>query len=273
MKSKSKISNPKSPRSPVPPFAHSPIPSSAPLAYLSAIRSILDHLEKTQLPQIDRAADLVIHALTHKGAVWCAEIGHSTQNDFINRAGGLAAVQSFAQGFTVSETISDALKDRSRGENVERDLETIRHAIRVSQLRAGDVLLVGSVSGKNRAPVELALACRAIGMKIVGFTSLTYTAKVESLHPSKKKLCDVVDVAIDNGAPHGDAAVEIAGIEHKVLPVSGVAMDVAGWMLWARVMEKMSDAGNPPTTFQSINRAGGKAAYDKALAQYNQRGY
>jgi uncharacterized phosphosugar-binding protein len=245
----------------------------APLDYLAAVRAILDHLEKTQLSAIERAADLVIHALTHKGAVWCAEIGHSTQNDFINRAGGLAAVQAFAHTFTVSEKISDALKDRPRKANVERDLEAIRLAVKTSQLRAGDVLLVGSVSGKNRAPVELALACRDNGIKVIGFTSLQYTAKVESLHPSRKKLCDVVDVVIDNGAPYGDAAVEIAGIEHKVLPISGVAMNVAGWMLWGRVMEKMSAAGNPPTTFQSINRAGGKAAYEKALAQYNQRGW
>jgi uncharacterized phosphosugar-binding protein len=237
------------------------------------VRAILDHLEKTQLPAIERAADLIIHALTHQGAVWCAEIGHSTQNDFINRAGGLAAVQSFALSFTISEKISDALKDRPRLENVERDLEAIRLAVRASNLRAGDALLVGSVSGKNRAPVELALACRARGVKVIGFTSLQYTAKVQSLHPSKKKLCDVADVVIDNGAPYGDAAVEIKGIQHKVLPVSGVAMNVAGWMIWARVMEKMAAAGNPPTTFQSINRAGGKEAYDKALAQYNQRGY
>ena len=240
-----------------------------PTHYLAAVRTVLDHIERTQLPAIDRAADLVVHALTHQGAVFCAEIGHSNQNDFINRAGGLAAVQAYHCKADIGERTAKGL-DRK---NPDRDLETIRFGVQTSNLRAGDVLALGSVSGKNRAPVELALACRAKGVKTIGFTSFAYTAKVESLHPSGKKLIDVVDVALDNGAPYGDAAVEIPGYEHKLLPVSGVAMVTLGHMLWGRVAEKMAALGSPATTFQSINRAGGPEFYKQMLEQYEQRGY
>ena len=238
----------------------------ASLKYLDAVRGILDHYEQTQLAAIDQAAELIVQAITNNGAVFCAEIGHSNQNDFLNRAGGLAAVQSFSFGCHVHDQLAECLKKRPQPESLERDLETTRFAVRVSNLRAGDVLMLGSVSGKNRHPVELAMACREKGVKVIGFTSLEYTANVESLHPSGKKLCDVVDVVIDNGAPYGDAAVEIPGIDTKVLPVSGASMVIG-------VMEKMAAAGNPPSVFMSLNREGGQEYYNKSREQYNSRGY
>lgn len=244
-----------------------------PLKYTEAVRGILDHLERTQLPAIEKAADLVITALTHRGAVYCAAIGHSNEADFINRAGGLAAIQPLSFNFNINDPIADGLKDRPRAAPFERDLETIRFGVRASNLRSGDVLLVGSVSGRNRGPVELALACRDLGVRVVGLTALAYTAKVKSLHPSGKRLCDVVDVVIDNGAPYGDAAVAIEGFAEKMLPVSGVAMTVAGWMIWGRVMEKMAAAGQPPSVFISINREDGKAFYDHNKAEYQRRGF
>jgi len=244
-----------------------------PLTYIEAVREILRHLEKTQLPAIERAADLVIAALTGGGAVYCAGIGHGNEGDFINRAGGLAAVQPFTFAFNVNSPVPDCLKDRPRPAPIRPELEAIRLAVRAGNLRAGDVLVLGSVSGKTPASVELAMACREADIRVIGLTSRPYTACVEAEHPSGKKLCDVVDVVIDNGAPYGDAAAEIPGFEEKMLPVSGVASLVIGWMLWGRVMEKMAAAGKRPSTFISINRKGGKEFYDENKSQFNRRGY
>ena len=82
-----------------------------------------------------------------------------------------------------------------------------------------------------------------------------------------------MDVVLDNGAPYGDAAVEIPGYNHKLLPVSGVACAVIGHMLWGRVMEKMAENGKPATVFQSVNRPTGVADLQQAEKQYNERGY
>ncbi len=244
-----------------------------PLAYLDAVRGILDHLEKTQLHAIDTAANLVVEALLHDGTIHCGAIGHSNEADFINRAGGLAAVLPFTYGFNLHDPVAECLQQRARPEPFERDLEVIRFAVRAGNLRAGDVIMIGSVSGKNRAPVELALACRERGIKTIGLTSFAYTAQVQSLHPSGKKLIDAVDVAIDNGAPYGDAAVEIPGYDVKLLPVSGVSMVTIGWMVWGRVLEIMAEAGTPASVFISINREDGPAFYDKNKQQFNERGY
>lgn len=244
-----------------------------PLKYLEAVRGILNHLEETQLENVEKAANLVVDSLKNGGSIFLSGIGHSNEQDFLNRAGGLAAVQAFSFNFHLNNPVAECSANRPRPEPVEVDLETARFAVRAGNLRSGDVLMLGSVSGKNRGPIELAKACRDAGVKVIGITSLEYTSHVESLHPSGKKLCDVVDVVIDNGAPYGDGAVDIPGFDFKLLPVSGVSATVAGWMIWGRVIEIMSDAGDPPSVFMSINREGGQAYYEKSRAEFNKRGY
>ena len=107
-----------------------------PLDYLTAVRRVLAHLEQTQLPAVERAADLVVETLRRRGTIYCAEIGHGNQGDFINRAGGLAAVKAYA-----------------------------------GECRAGDVVLIGSVSGRNIRPVDVALACREKGAATIAATT------------------------------------------------------------------------------------------------------
>lgn len=233
--------------------------------YLNAVRGILTHIEQTQLPAIHQAADLIVYALTHKRAVYCAEIGHGIHGDFIGRAGGLAAVQAFSRRPTI--------KDPLPPESAVHDLEEIQQTVNDGNLRDGDVMLIGSVSGRNRGPVELALACHQKGIKTIGLTALAYTRQVASAHPSGRKLCDAVDVVIDIGAPYGDAAVEIPGYDIKLLPVSGVANAVAGHLIFGSVMEKMAQLGHPATVYMSVNRDGGADFYQKAIEQYKARGY
>ena len=182
-------------------------------------------------------------------------------------------MQAFAHTFTINDHIPRALKDRPAPETVAQNLEATRLVVRASNLRAGDVLLVGSVSGRGSTPIELALARREKGVKTIGLTSLAYTRQVTSAHPSGRKLCDVADVVVDIGAPYGDAAVDIPGYEIRLLPVSGVANAVAGHLIFGAVMEKMAALGKPATVFMSVNRDGGPDAYQKAVEQYETRGY
>jgi uncharacterized phosphosugar-binding protein len=244
-----------------------------PLLYTKAIRDILNHLEDTQLPSIEQAANFVVESLTNGGAVFCRDIGHGNHFDFMNRAGGLAVVHYFSYNLSVSSPVAECLNDRPRPDSFDAESESIRYAIRNSNLRPGDVMLLSSVSGKNSIPVEFALACREYGVRTIGFTSMQYTANVQAQHKSGKKLCDAVDVVIDIGAPYGDAAVEIPGLDFKALPVSGASMIIAGWMIWGRVIEKMAESGNPPTVFMSVNREGGQEFYNKAQETYQKRGY
>jgi uncharacterized phosphosugar-binding protein len=244
-----------------------------PLAYLQAVRRVLDGLEHTQLPAVEAAADLAAQALLNGGALFCHVVGHGNESDWLNRAGGLAALQRFTFSFTVTAPVAECLKSRPRPAPVEERLEAARLALRSGNVRPGDVLVLSSVSGRTRDPVDLALACREYGVKTIGFTSRAYSGQVESLHPSGKKLADVVDVAVDNLAPFGDAAVAVPGYDQDALPVSGVSMVVLGWMIWGRVMEKTAATGRPASVFMSVNRPGGQEHYQKTLARYHEKGF
>lgn len=246
---------------------------TASMNYLKAVRGILDFYEKTQGEAVERAAEMVADSVLNGGTVHLAAIGHSNEHDFLNRAGGPAFLQALAFSYSINDPVPDCLKNRPQATPFDREIEFVRFALRAGNLRKGDVVAVGSVSGRNIRPVEIALACRELGIKTIGFTSLAYTANVTSAHPSGKKLADVADVVIDNGAPYGDAAVPIPGYDFPLMPLSGVSMTVGGWMIWGRAMEKMAARGTPASVFMSVNREGGQAVYDKNRERYQKLGY
>lgn len=240
--------------------------------YTAAARSVIDVLETQQAASIEAAADLVVAALRQGGTVSCSEIGHGIQGDFLGRAGGLFAVQPFSYALSVNNPLPECRR-KAQPADPNEDLQRIRSAVTHSSLRAGDVMLVASVSGRNRAPVELALVCRERGVGVIGFTSMTYTRQVTSLHPTGKRLFEAVDVVVDCGAPYGDAGVEVPGYDVDLIPLSGLGMLVAGWMIWGTVMEKMAAAGTPASVYISHNRDGGPAFNEKGRVRYNEKGY
>lgn len=112
-----------------------------------------------------------------------------------------------------------------------------------------------------------------MGIHTIGFASIAYTARIDSDHPSGKKLADVVDVVVDNGAPYGDAAVEIEGYDFPLMPVSGASMVVGGRVIRGRAMELMAGRGKPASVFMSLNRADGREVHDRNLERFNKLGY
>jgi len=240
--------------------------------FAAAVHETVTKIESTQIGNIRRAADAVANALANRGAFWVYQIGHGGERELTNRAGGLMAIRIFSYGLHVDSPIAEQLKGRPGAQDKDSDLEVVRLAVKRSQMRAGDVIMLASVSGKNRDPIELCLAAKDIGVTVIGITSLEYTAQVTSLHPSGKKLCDVADIVIDNCAPFGDACVEVPGFEQKALPISGVAQVTIGWMICAEVIEKMQAMGKPPHVFMSQNRPGGAEYNESAMKAYHETG-
>ena len=242
--------------------------------YLDAVRDILRHHETTQLPAVEIGADLIVASVTRGGVLHCSEVGHGIQGDFIQRAGGMMMVRPFSYKVEINNPVAKARQNRPRPDGQPAaDLDNVRWALRGSNARAGDVMIIGSVSGRNRAPVELALACREMGVKTIGLTSLTYTRKVTSLHPSGQRLFEAVDVVLDNGVPYGDAAVQIPGYEIPLMPLSGVSCSVLGWLLLGRVLEKLAAVGTPASVFMSANRQDGEVYNAKMVERFEQQGF
>jgi len=243
------------------------------LEYAQFVHETVKRIESTQMNSIERAAEMIAQALVNGRTFWVHKIGHGGERELVNRAGGLMATRVFPSDFRVDSPTADCQKSQPRPEQTDLDLEAIRLAVKSSEMRAGDVLMLASVSGRNRDPIELALAAQGVGAAVVGITSLEYTARVESLHPSGKRLCEVADIVIDNCAPFGDACLEVQGYPHKALPISGVAHIVIGWMICAQVIEKLQAMGKQPHVYMSQNRPGGPEYNQRALQEFNQVGY
>jgi uncharacterized phosphosugar-binding protein len=100
------------------------------------------------------------------------------------------------------------------------------------------VLFVGSVSGKTASVVELALQAHLHGLTVIALTAPAYSSKLESEHPSGKRLYEVADLVLDNHAPYGAALLEVEGLDYPICPSSGIGAAVTLWAV-VRIVEEM----------------------------------
>ncbi len=134
--------------------------------------------------------------------------------------------------------------------------------------KAGDVLIIHSVSGRNAVTVDMAQAAREAGLTVIVITNMNTTKAVKSRHPSGKKLCDFASVLIDNHGDLGDAAVELEGFPQKVSASSTVVGAAILNAVTARACELLIESGFEPPVFMSGNIDGGDEHKKKVMAEY-----
>ncbi len=150
---------------------------------------------------IDDAAKAIAEAMKTGHYVFCSAIGHGIQGDFINRAGGLGNIRPFSWSFSVNNPMPTAGQNRPNPSGFKAEKEFARMAVRASNMREGDIFITGSVSGRNIAPIETALAAHDIGAKVIVMTSVDYAKQTKSLHDSGKSLYECADWVIDLMTP------------------------------------------------------------------------
>ena len=87
------------------------------------------------------------------------------------------------------------------------------YALKASGARPGDVMILGSVSGRTLSVVDLAYEAKKWGLKTIVITSMSYATSVDSPHSSGLKLYELGDVVLDNCAPAAEALMEVEGLE------------------------------------------------------------
>ncbi len=221
---------------------------------------------------IQQAAKLCADTLANGGMIHIFDSGHLISHELINRAGGLVAISRLAFSLNVDHLVK-ARPARPQPEGSSLSFGYIEHVFESDQLRPGDVLFVGSVSGKTANVVELALQGRAHGLTVIAVTSLEYSGKLASEHPSGKRLYEVADLVLDNHAPYGDAMLPVEGLEYPICPASGIGAAVTLWAIVAGIVEEMLRRGLTPTVFPSVNRPDGKALMSKVEQEALRKGY
>ena len=232
--------------------------------YLARAVEVLEQVAATQSERIGEAAGLVVDAVVAGNALYAFGATHSfmVAEELVYRTGGLMLVNPiYPHGMNLSVR---PLPTTSRLERV-AGLGT--ELLGLAPVQAGDVVVVASTSGRNPVPIDLALAAVARGAKVIGITSFAYTHGVTSRHASGKKLIDVCTVVIDNGAPYGDAAVQIEGFAQAVGPLSSVTGCAIANAIVAETVARLVARGYEPPVFMSANLDGGDAYNARLLRQ------
>jgi uncharacterized phosphosugar-binding protein len=193
------------------------------------------------------------------------------EREAVHRAGGLLMMTPLS--FSLALNNPARARPGGAGPSPDEVAGLVRYALAASKVRPGDVLLVGSVSGRAILPIELALQARGRGVKVVALTSIPYSKVAECQHPGGRRLYEVADLAIDYGTAIGDAAVEVPGLEVRVCPTSGIVAAAIVWALTAQVVERLMARGLKPHVYKSVNLPDGPEFNARARKEYEQTGY
>ena len=202
--------------------------------YHEAVDSLLKTVRETQRENIVKAGELVANAVENGGKIYLGHIVHGIEMDLIYRGGGPIFYKEYKPGET--------------------------------ELKAGDVIFVSSVSGRTKSVVDLAWDCMQKGITVIALTSMVYASKVEPVHESGKKLHEFVTLALDNCAPAAEAMLEVEGLEAHFAASSGIASDYIMWSLTSVCVEKMLRDGFTPGILKSANFPGGND-YNKQIIE------
>ena len=239
--------------------------------YFEALFATLRTLRESQLESIDQAAAMVVESVTKGGVIHLFDTGHMLEREAVHRAGGLVMVTPFHFALDLSNPARPRPGDA--GASADDVVGLVRCALAASRVRSGDVLLIGSVSGRAAVPIELALQARAMGVKVVALTSTEYSRLAEVQHYGGKRLYEVADLALDYVGPIGDAALEVEGVETGVCPTSGIIAATIIWALTAQIVERLLSRGLTPHVFRSVNLPDGPAFNDRQRREYERLGY
>ena len=234
--------------------------------YWQEVNRVVESVMTGQAEGIEKAARLVADSLAQDGMLYVFGCGHShiIGEDLFYRAGGTAAVCAMLDSDLMLHT------GAAKSSVYEKMTGLAQPVFERYGITEKDVLLVVSTSGINSVPVEMAMCAKDRGIPVIAIVSGAY-AQDESRHPSGKKLHDVVDIVLDNGVCHGDAAVAIAGSDMRVGPISTISSCLIAQSIVVQADEFMWQEGVRPPVYVSGNIPGGMEKNRDLIRKYMPR--
>jgi uncharacterized phosphosugar-binding protein len=241
----------------------------------------LPRLLEGQREALDRAAALCTEAIANDGLVHLFGCGHSRMlcEEMTPRQGcfvGWHTLVELALTFHNAIVGPNGLRQSLHLEKTPGYAEQI---LRNFAFGPYDVLIVISTSGIREVIIEMAEAGRQRGLKVIGVVSKAHCEQARPAHASGKKLLDVADVVLDNGAPVGDsllALIDATGRElpNKTGPFSTLGGALVMNLLRCEVAQRLVDRGIEPVFLPSHQFVGSRSVEEQLeyfYAQYARR--
>ncbi|MER5292724.1 SIS domain-containing protein [Streptomyces pharetrae] len=237
--------------------------------YLDAAIGLLQRVRDEEAPAIDAAGTLIADTVAAGGRLFAFGAGHSSlaAQDLVYRAGGLALMNLLAVPGVVGVDVMPA----TLGSALERVDGLAAAVLDSSPLRAGDTLVIVSLSGRNALPVEMAVNARALGIRVIGVTSVAYATQTDSRHSSGTFLKDHCDIVLDSKIAVGDAELTLDGVPAPFAPASTVVTTALLQATMATAAAVLAERGIEPPLLRSGNVDGGHEWNGRVLDEYGDR--
>lgn len=224
------------------------------------LQQVLEH----EMPNIRAAAELVTDSCARGGKFYVFGSGHShlIAEELYLRAGGLALVHAILPPELMVHEMPNKSTYLERMEGYSQAL------VELYRVEPRDTMLVISNSGRNAVPVEMCLAARAKGAKVIAMTSMQHARSCASRHSSGQKMYEIADVTIDNHGEPGDAAFPIDGLDTPIGPTSSITGITIAQALICQVVDNLVKRGIEPPVFKSSNSDGGDAHNNRMFDTY-----
>ncbi|MBN1265181.1 MAG: SIS domain-containing protein [Anaerolineales bacterium] len=230
------------------------------LSYMQIIQQKLQTIVDSQMGKILEASEIVADTVAADGILYTFGTGHSHVicEDVSYRAGGLVPVDA------INEDAVTGNHKVVQSEIMERVEGIAGVVIDYYNPKPQDAMLIVSNSGRNAAPIEMAMHANERGMKVIVITSMAHTQGTTSRHSSGKKLYEFADVVFDNGAPRGDCVMELEGMDMPTGAASGITGMFILQSIVVQAIQSLLDRGITPPVFMSGNLDGAQD-YNKPL--------
>lgn len=219
----------------------------ATFTYMKHAIALLEKIDQEQGEQMKTAAEWVADNIRNDRMIHVFGTGHSHMIgiEMFVRAGGLANVNALLDPDVLTSNgarRSGALEKLSGLADILYDQYDIR---------AGDIMIVISNSGRNAMPIEMAMRAQKEGVKVIALTNLKQSEQITSRHESGKRLFECADLVIDSCVPFGDAMMEVGGV--PTAPGSTLSGVATINTIVNEAMMTLAAEGHPLPVFASQN--------------------
>ncbi|GHC60452.1 SIS domain-containing protein [Streptomyces flavofungini] len=237
--------------------------------YLDAAIGLLQRVRDEEADRITAAGELIADAVAAEGRLFAFGAGHSSlaAQDVVYRAGGLALMNLLSVPGVVGVDVMPA----TLGSALERVNGLAGAVLDSSPVRPGDVLVIISLSGRNSLPVEMAVNARALGLKVIGVTSVAYATETKSRHVTGSFLKDHCDLVLDSKIAVGDAELALDSVDAPFGPASTMVASALMQAMMASAAAALAARGIQPPLLRSANVDGGHDWNGRVFSEYGDR--
>ncbi|MFD7610383.1 SIS domain-containing protein [Streptomyces sp. NPDC059828] len=237
--------------------------------FLDAAIGLLERVREEEAATVAAAGAAVADTVAAGGRLFAFGAGHSSlaAQDVVYRAGGFALMNLL----TVPGTVGVDVMPATLGSALERVEGLASAVLESSPARGGDLLIVVSLSGRNALPVEMAMKARALGLTVIGVTSVAYATGTGSRHASGTYLRDHCDIVLDSKIAIGDAELTADGIGAPFAPASTVVTSALMQATMAAAAVELASRGLEPPLLRSGNVDGGPEWNERVMSEHADR--